>query len=132
MRNTGHSTYHAVTNTGITERNDTSNAMLMLLPRFHPLVRSGVRVVSDVNGDGEPDIVSADNVRNTIRIQDDAGNEFVRFSIGESTAGILIDDVNHDGYADVVVLRKDGYVAAPAWTGWVLDLTLSAPDSRQY
>ncbi len=67
--------------------------------------------VGDINGDGNPDLALAEGTRSLVEVRVNDGTGAMLFD-GEYRAGmdpgkVLIDDINADGSADLVVLSKE-------------------------
>src|SRR5207302_2465631 len=65
--------------------------------------------LNDVNGDGHPDIVTANRTANSITMLLNQGvGTFaagITYSVGSFPKGIAVGDVNGDGYPDIITLN---------------------------
>ncbi len=63
--------------------------------------------VADINGDGSPDIVTSDAIRNDVNVLLNNGSGVFAapqiHALSQTPSNVLIGDFNHDGYADVAV-----------------------------
>lgn len=66
-------------------------------------------VLNDLNGDGYPDIVTANKTANSITMLLNQGDGTfaagITYSVGVFPKGIAVGDVNGDGYPDIVTLN---------------------------
>ncbi len=77
--------------------------------------------IGDVNGDGKPDLVVANNFGNSVSVLLGVGNgtfgAAATFAVGSSPRSVAIRDVNGDGKPDLVVANFGGNVSVLLGTG---------------
>ena len=88
--------------------------------------------VADVNGDGFPDIVTANGDGNTVSVLQNAGDgsfpSALQYPTGESAVAVAVADLNGDGWPDIVTADLgDNSVAVLLNNG---DGTLAAPTEQ--
>jgi hypothetical protein len=80
-------------------------------PRDYPVGLSpNSMVVEDFNGDGRPDIATADHGSNNISVllqnSDGTYQAAVRYAVGNNPSSLQVGDVNDDGKLDLVVINS--------------------------
>jgi len=66
--------------------------------------------VADLDGDGKPDILTANQNANSVTILHGASNTATQVNVGTQANWVVAADLDNDGHQDLAVTSSNGFV----------------------